>query len=252
MPGAQATGPPGGLVATMDSGEAKTPAHQIKIVIMGDGSAGKTSIINQYCQDAFQKQYNQTIGIDWYSKQLELPGAVHVVVQIWDIGGQSLTGKMIPLHLANAQGVMLVYDVTNQASFDDLEDWLELVRKHCDSNPATKPHIALVANKLDLAHLRVVRIEAHSGFAKDNGMSSHFVCAKNGDQINVAFRRVVGVITGIEMTKSELQRDAKVMKAEIVQYGGQRSPVPGEEDTGAKKQPKKKDGAKKSSMCSVQ
>jgi len=229
----------------MDYTEVKAPT-QIKIVVMGNGSSGKTSIINQYCQDSFRKAYNQTIGLDWYSKQLELPGGVHVVLKIWDIGGQSITGKMIPHHLQNAQGILLCYDVTNQESFDDLQEWYGLIKKHLlESEPAEPPHIALVANKLDLAHLRTVRIETHSGFAKENGMSSHFVCAKSGDQISKCFRMVVAAVTGIEMTKSEMQRDAQVMKAGIVQYQDSDRPLKKVEAAPQKK------SKQKSSICAV-
>lgn len=233
-------------VFKMDYSEVKAPA-QIKVVVMGNGSSGKTSVINQYCQDSFRKQYNQTIGLDWYSKQLELPGGIHVVLKIWDIGGQSLTGKMIPHHLQNAQGILLVYDVTNQDSFDDLQEWHGLIKKHLLETTATPPHIALVANKLDLAHLRTVRIETHSAFAKEHNMSSHFVCAKSGDQISKCFRMVVAAVTGIEMTKTEMQRDAQVMKAGIVQYQDSDKPMKKIQPKGASKKK-----ATKSGICVVQ
>ena len=102
-----------------------------------------------------------------------------------------------------------------------------------------------MANELDLAHLRTVRIEQHTTFAKENAMSSHFVCAKNGDQISLAFRRVVGIVTGIQMSKEETQRDAQVVKAGIVQY-----PAPRVEKPTFSKEPSKKK-EKKSSVCAV-
>lgn len=221
--------------------------RQHKIIVMGDGSAGKTSMIAQYCQDTFTQQYKQTIGLDWYSKQLTLPGNIHVMLKIWDIGGQSISGKMIPHHLEGADAIMLLYDVTNQSSFDNLEDWLDLIKKYRGDN---MPHLALVANKLDLSHLRVVRTDAHNKFAASVDMSSHFICAKNGDQITITFRKIVAAITGIAMTKAEMQLASVMVKANIVQHDGGGNSA----DAGIPKPEKRLVGRKRgrSTVCSIQ
>ena len=62
-------------------------------------------------------------------KQVDLPGQVQVALQVWDIGGQTLGGKMIGNYIYGAQAVLLVYDITNLQSFQDLEDWLDVVKK---------------------------------------------------------------------------------------------------------------------------
>lgn len=62
----------------------------------------QTSLVNRYCQDGFGKEYRQTVGLDFYLKRLQLPGERHITLQIWDIGGQSLTGKMINNYIENA------------------------------------------------------------------------------------------------------------------------------------------------------
>lgn len=70
---------------------------------MGDGAVGKTSIAMRFTEDDFSKSYKQTIGLDFFIKQLTLPGDVHVAIQLWDIGGQSISGKMIGNYIYGAQ-----------------------------------------------------------------------------------------------------------------------------------------------------
>lgn len=101
---------------------------QYKIVILGDGAVGKTSLTSRFCEDYFAAQYKQTIGVDWFIKRVVLPGDIHVALQIWDIGGQTIGSKMVSNYIYGAQAVVLVYDITNFQSFQDLEDWLALVR----------------------------------------------------------------------------------------------------------------------------
>ncbi|WAR21671.1 RAB28-like protein [Mya arenaria] len=93
----------------MSDSEEETPDKQLKIVIMGDGASGKTSLASRYSQEQFGKQYKQTIG------------NVNVALQ----------------------GALLVYDITNHNSFDNLEDWYGSIKKVIGSQ--RMPHIALVS-----------------------------------------------------------------------------------------------------------
>ena len=60
---------------------------QYKVVLLGNGTVGKTSLINRFCEDYFAKSYKQTIGVDFYVKRLELPENIVTTLQVWDIGG---------------------------------------------------------------------------------------------------------------------------------------------------------------------
>ena len=84
---------------------------QFKIVVLGDGAVGKTSIINRFCEDYFAKSYKQTIGVDFFVKRIELPGDVQVAMQVWDIGGQSIFGKMIKTYIFEANAVLSIYSL---------------------------------------------------------------------------------------------------------------------------------------------
>ena len=64
-------------------------------MVLGNGTVGKTSIIMRFCEDYFAKSYKQTVGVDFFVKRFEMPGNHYVALQVWDIGGQSIFGKMI-------------------------------------------------------------------------------------------------------------------------------------------------------------
>jgi len=109
----------------------------LKLIILGNGSAGKTSFTNAVKEEgAFAPVYRQTIGIDFHETRVTLRGK-EVVLQLHDIGGQSISSKLMPAYVASAKIVMLLYDVTDTQSFHDLEDWFALLsRKPADADAA--------------------------------------------------------------------------------------------------------------------
>jgi len=207
-----------------DSDEETATEHQLKFVLLGDGASGKTSICVRFSQENFDKAYKQTLGLDFFLGRLVLPGNVHVTLQVWDIGGQTLGGKMLDKYIFGAHAVLLVYDVTNQSSFDDLEDWYDTVKKLCEKDGSRLPHIALVANKIDLEHQRVVRSDRHGKFAQEHGMSSYYVSAKTADQVSLCFQKIAAEILGIRLTKNEMEQHSRVVKADIIQYSNHEMP----------------------------
>uniref|UniRef100_A0A671XZ55 RAB28, member RAS onco family n=1 Tax=Sparus aurata TaxID=8175 RepID=A0A671XZ55_SPAAU len=79
----------------MSDSEEDSQDRQLKIVVVGDGACGKSSLATRFAQEAFGKQYKQTIGLDFFLKRISLPGNLNVTLQVWDIGGQTLGGKML-------------------------------------------------------------------------------------------------------------------------------------------------------------
>ncbi|XP_046545205.1 ras-related protein Rab-28-like [Haliotis rubra] len=209
----------------MSDSEDESSDKQLKIVIMGDGASGKTSLATRYSQEQFKKQYGQTVGLDFYLKRIVLPGNVHVALQVWDIGGQTLGGKMLENYIYGSHGALLVYDITSYASFENLEDWYNMVKK-VYGKESRLPHMALVGNKSDLEHMRTVKLDKHQKFAQEHGMSSHFVSAKTGDTVNLCFQRVAAEILGIKLTKPEVEQQQRVVKAEIIQYSNDAAAKP--------------------------
>ncbi len=167
-----------------------------------------------------------------------------VSMSVWDIGGQSLGGKMIGNYIYGAAAVLLCYDITNAQSFADLDDWLRVVKSTFEGGKM--PLLMLVGNKIDLNHLRAVRLERHTQWAKENGCrASFFVSAKSGDQVGLMTLQVAADLAGITLKKAELDGAARVVKAEVVNHPNE---LP---DDGKKKRKKEGEGAKKSGACVV-
>eukprot|EP01059_Diplonema_ambulator_P013538 TRINITY_DN24058_c0_g1_i1.p1 TRINITY_DN24058_c0_g1~~TRINITY_DN24058_c0_g1_i1.p1 ORF type:complete len:246 (+),score=63.90 TRINITY_DN24058_c0_g1_i1:54-740(+) len=190
---------------------------QYKVLVVGDGAVGKTSLIMRFCEGGFKDTYRQTVGLDFFNKRVALPGQVNTTLQIWDIGGQQLGGKMLANYLFGSHAIILTYDVTSMESFKNLEQWLEFI-KNTFKEKKTVPYLALMGNKMDLNHLRAVKAEKHSLFAVENGMVPFFVSAKTGDKVNAAFTKIAADLSGVQLTKSELDVTDAVVHAPIVNH----------------------------------
>ncbi|KAM9580655.1 ras-related protein Rab-28 isoform 3-T4 [Guaruba guarouba] len=197
--------PAGGVGIMSESEEEESPDHQLKLVVLGDGTTGKTSLATRFAQETFGKQYRQTIGLDFFLKRIILPGNLNVTLQVWDVGGQTIGGKMLDKYIYGAQAVLLVYDITNGQSFENLEDWYNAVKK-VNEESETQPLVALVGNKIDLEHMRAVKVDKHQRFCQDNNFSSHFVSAKTGDSVFLCFQRIAADVLGIKLNKAELEQ----------------------------------------------
>lgn len=183
--------------------EVEPKYYQYKIVVLGDGTVGKTSIILRFIEDSFGKSYKQTIGVDFFAKRFQLTPEVQVAAQVWDIGGQSIFAKMIYTYIKDSNAIVLAYDITNYNSFANLVDWLRLIEKSFEGKEL--PLIALVANKIDLFHLQAVDLKTHKEFAEKHKLLSFFTSAKTGDQVNVIFYKLAAVLSGIEFKKEVVQ-----------------------------------------------
>ena len=221
---------------------------QYKVILLGNGTVGKTSVINRFWEDYFAKSYKQTIGVDFYVKRLELPENVYTALQVWDIGGQSIFGKMITTYIYEANAVIFVYDITNHQSFADLEDWHQLVTKTFEGKEL--PLMALMGNKIDLNHMQAVKSEEHEKFAEDNKLYNFYVSAKTGDQVNAWFFKIAADLSGVKLSKEIIQMQQKVVTADILNYmQNQEDLLRAEEEIEAAK--KKKEQTKKKSRCVI-
>lgn len=143
------------------------------LAIVGDGATGKSSIINAFKLDGFVenklKEYKQTIGIDFFEKKMKIQDKT-LSLRVFDIGGQSINSNNLENYISNADVVFLNYDVTNRDSFNNMEDWLNKVRKYCKSQK-----LYLVGNKVDLYNLRQVKEADHDMFIITNQFAGNHI-----------------------------------------------------------------------------
>ncbi len=117
-----------------------------KVVLMGDGSVGKTSLRRTYMGEGFKAQYMITIGADFAVKKMQLEGGHDVSIQIWDLAGQEHFKSVRSTFYKGAQGSLAVYSTVERSSFDNINAWLD----ECWTNAGKKIPIVLIGNKTDL------------------------------------------------------------------------------------------------------
>jgi len=121
-----------------------------KILIAGDASVGKTTLLLRYVQGEFIDSTTMTIGVDFHTKQLYLE-TISCHLQLWDLGGQERFRFMHEAYLRGAHGALLLFDTTNMTSFVNIQKWEQLLRKLNRDLP-----ILLVGTKYDLEEFSMV------------------------------------------------------------------------------------------------
>ena len=108
----------------MTSTKNKNYDHLFKLLLIGDSGVGKTCILFRFSDDAFNTTFISTIGIDFKIKTIDI-GGKRVKLQIWDTAGQERFHTITTSYYRGANGIMLVYDITNPKSFDNITKWLK-------------------------------------------------------------------------------------------------------------------------------
>ena len=165
----------------------------------------------------YSNNYKPTTGVDFYLKRTTVAGSKNCALKLWDISGKGMQGRMLDKYVYGADAVMLVYDVTNSATFESLEDWLESCRA-CLAGGERKPSFALVANKIDQEHLRVIKSDRHHKFAQENSLLTYAVSSKTGEGVNLCMQKIAADLLGIRLSKQEQEQQQTVVRAEIVTY----------------------------------
>lgn len=162
----------------------KSGEYAFKLILGGDGAVGKTSLVHRFVENTFAKDYKSTIGTSIMKKECsfkELESAVRFI--IWDLAGQSQFQRVRQAYLANAEAGILVYDVTNRKSYENIENWYNEIIK-----ASPKISLILVGNKIDLKDNREVSNKEGSQLADKLGLSYIETSAKTGENINDAFK----------------------------------------------------------------
>lgn len=159
----------------------------IKLLTLGDSNVGKSSIILRFTDDKFEEKKFATIGIDFKSKYLKF-GDTTIKVLVWDTAGQEKFQNIAKQYYNGANGVFLVYDITDKKSFERIDFWLKELQQH---NKVEEIFIVLVGNKNDCENERVISFEEGSNYAKENGILYFEVSAKTKQGIEQLFNETI-------------------------------------------------------------
>ncbi|MFX1521016.1 MAG: GTP-binding protein [Promethearchaeota archaeon] len=141
-----------------------TVDYLFKIIVVGDGAVGKTTLTKKFVTGKFQSQYKMTIGVDLSIKILKIKQNI-IKLQIWDTGGQERFQYVSPIYYRGALGALCCYDITQRTSFENLPKWFSNVENYCGNIP-----IVLVATKKDLEDFRIVKEDEGHSFAREKGI----------------------------------------------------------------------------------
>ncbi|XP_060936418.1 ras-related protein Rab-42b [Limanda limanda] len=174
--------------------------YQFRIIMLGDSTVGKSSLLKRYTENLFLESINQTVGVDFYVHFLEVEQGVRVKLQFWDTAGQERFRSVTRSYYRNSVGGLLVFDITNRASFDRIKDW------HTEVCERVQPHkvlFVLVGQKSDRDAVgeRAVSREEAEKLAGQLGMPYLEASAKSGHNVRESFellaRRVYqGLLSG--------------------------------------------------------
>jgi len=156
---------------------------QYKILLLGDSSIGKTSLIIRYLDNKFEENSSSTVGIDVRYKYI-VKDNKKLRLNIWDTAGQERFLSMAKNILNGAQGIILVCDITNNESFNKLKYWLRSVK---ESFPEGDVEIIIIENKIDLEKEREISDDGIKEFGKKNNLEVFNTSAKTGKGVNEVF-----------------------------------------------------------------
>ena len=163
--------------------------YVFKYIIIGDPSVGKSCILNQFLNGAFNEDYDITVGVEFGAKTIDFNNK-KVKLQIWDTAGQDSFKSITRAYYRGAASALICYDITCRESFENLHGWLD----ECKANGNPEMTLVLVGNKIDLAEDREVSTEEGQSFANENNMLFFETSAKTSERVGDLFQRSAGKI----------------------------------------------------------
>jgi len=156
--------------------------YKFKVVLLGEGRVGKTSLVLRYVQNTFVENQASTLQASYLEKRINL-GSTSVTLSIWDTAGQERFHALAPIYYRDANGAVLVYDITDKTSFLKVQNWVEELRKVVGFDIV----LVMASNKDDLAAKRQVSIEEASNYAEKVGAKVFPTSAKTNKGVEEIF-----------------------------------------------------------------
>ncbi|MHA1264221.1 MAG: Rab family GTPase [Candidatus Helarchaeota archaeon] len=162
-----------------------SPTRSYKITVVGNGGVGKTTLIIRYTEKRFRESYIPTIGVQWTVKNLRHKG-YDVILTLWDIAGQEEFKKIRSKFYEGSDASIIVFDITDLSSFNQVEMWLKEVRQFCGNIP-----YILLGNKIDLEEDRKVTKELIQSLIKRHHLPYFETSAKTGENVIDMFNAII-------------------------------------------------------------
>lgn len=200
------------------NGKMRLPSY--KIILLGDSGVGKSNLLLRFTKDTFFKESKSTIGVEFFTKIVQVQDNTLVRGQIWDTAGQERFRLIASSYYRKSVGAFLVYDVSSRKSFENIPRWLKEVEENADENCLTM----LIGNKSDKYIQNGVEDENNTEtpvvtpevsfedgrkFAEKNGMSFCETSALNSKNVSKAFQGLIQNIHTLRTEKSRFEDEDK-------------------------------------------
>ncbi|WP_411022901.1 Rab GTPase family protein [Salmonella sp. s51228] len=183
---------------------AKAYDFLFKLLLIGDSGVGKTCVLFRFSEDAFNSTFISTIGIDFKIRTIDMDGK-KIKLQIWDTAGQERFRTITTAYYRGAMGIMLVYDITNEKSFENIKHWIRNIEEHASHDVERM----VLGNKADLEEKRRVPKNRGEMLAVEYGIKFMETSAKNSTNVEDAFIELTRDIKN-KMDKSSVRMNSAV------------------------------------------
>lgn len=153
---------------------------------MGDSGVGKSNLLTRFTRNEFMIDSKSTIGVEFATKNVNIDGKI-LKAQIWDTAGQERFRAITSAYYKGAVGALVVYDITRQPTFENVDVWLKELREHSQADIV----VMLVGNKSDNRHKRKVSTEDAVAFSEKHGLAFLETSALEGTGVDLAFRQIL-------------------------------------------------------------
>jgi|TARA_B100001250_G_C19524582_1_gene667495 small GTP-binding protein len=202
---------------------------KLKILTIGNSAVGKTCLLYMFADGGFNDSHLITFGFDYKKKEVELNGKPYSIT-LWDTAGQERFHTITFAYFRGCHGMLLVYDVTNEKSFEKIEYWMKKIKEKTENTPSgAPPQVILVGNKSDLensltGNQRVISYEQGLAAAKKHGIEFIETSAKTNKNVEEAFMLLLKKIvdSGMVDTLQNGQRGQQLRGASGVDNGRQK------------------------------
>ena len=160
--------------------------YLVKLVLVGDHGVGKSNLISRFARNQFNLHSKSTIGVEFMTKNVKIEGKI-IKAQIWDTAGQERFRAITTAYYRGAVGALIVYDIANQNTFHNLQNWISEMEGNADPNI----EVMVIGNKCDLKHLRRVQTTDGVALAKDKNYSFMETSALANSNVEEAFNSLI-------------------------------------------------------------
>ena len=172
-----------------------------QLLIIGNSIVGKTSILTKYTTKSYNENYLATVGLDFFTKDETIDNKI-IRIKIWDTAGQERYKAITKCFFQRAQGIIIVFDVTNRKSFDDLKIWIDSINSQSQlTEDLENMPIIIIGNKIDIPK-RVIDKETAMNFAKEQNFDYYETSAKTGEGVDNAIRELVKKVMAYNTKKN--------------------------------------------------